>query len=89
MLLTFLQDYQRNPATAEPYFYVRAYPDFAQEKDLVLLRGEFLPYLTKPEAETLLNDVLEFYLKDSKKFDQVRIFNHQSHMFDFNAVFGL
>ncbi|GBG34338.1 ATP synthase mitochondrial F1 complex assembly factor 1 [Hondaea fermentalgiana] len=88
LLMTFLEDYQKNPALADPYFYLKAYPDFAEDRDLVLLRGEFLPYLTKSEANDLLDSALDFYLEPSK-FEHVQTFNHRSHLFDFNKVFGI
>jgi len=87
-ILTFLNDYQRNPATAEPYSFLIGYDAFNEEKDLVLLRAEFLPYLTKPEASGLVDDILSFYVRDDDKFKHVETFNHRPTEFNFPSVFG-
>ncbi len=88
-LLTYIEDYRANPATAQPYMYLTTYSDFAARKDLVLMRAEFLPYLLKREAHRLMNDVQDFYLRDSEKWEHVRTFTHDPARFDFNAVFGI
>uniref|UniRef100_A0A7S2RS63 ATP synthase mitochondrial F1 complex assembly factor 1 n=1 Tax=Mucochytrium quahogii TaxID=96639 RepID=A0A7S2RS63_9STRA len=88
-LMTFLEDYQKDPKNALPYLYTVAYTDFAEEKDVVLVRAEFLPYLTKEEAKHLLAESLKFYVHDDASFEHVSTFNLNSPAFDFNAVFKL
>jgi len=45
--MTYLADYQKDPNTALHYLYLVAYTEFLKDKNIVLLRGEFQPYLTK------------------------------------------
>eukprot|EP00514_Thraustochytrium_sp_LLF1b_P006051 CAMPEP_0184527148 /NCGR_PEP_ID=MMETSP0198_2-20121128/11041_1 /TAXON_ID=1112570 /ORGANISM="Thraustochytrium sp., Strain LLF1b" /LENGTH=197 /DNA_ID=CAMNT_0026918783 /DNA_START=92 /DNA_END=685 /DNA_ORIENTATION=- len=85
-VMTYLEDYQKDPKTAVPYFYLVAYPEFLASKDLVLVRGEFLPYLTKDEARVLLGKVVDMYGLD-EKYEHVKTFNHNPNSFDFAAAF--
>ena len=46
-ILTFLEHYRKNPATAEPYMAVTLYEDLIDRKQLVLVRGDYSAHLTK------------------------------------------
>lgn len=47
-IFTFLDDYRRNPSTAEPYLALTMFDDFLDRKELVLVRGDFSGHLVKP-----------------------------------------
>mmetsp|Transcript_9642 Transcript_9642/g.10988 ORF Transcript_9642/g.10988 Transcript_9642/m.10988 type:complete len:89 (+) Transcript_9642:117-383(+) len=86
--MTYLEDYKQNPHTAESYFHLVPHEEYINTKEIVLIQGEHLPYLTKQEASTLLNECLHFYLDDDK-YMHVQIFNLESDKFNFQAVFNM
>lgn len=49
-LLTYLEDYKINPASAEPYLVFIVFDDFVEKKGLALLRGEVTNKMTREEA---------------------------------------
>ena len=53
MIFTGLEDYKARGTQATPYFTVSYYEDFADSKDLVLLRGDvvFTSKLSDSEAK--------------------------------------
>lgn len=46
-LLTFLEDYRKNPGAANPWMSVTLYDDFMPDKAMGLLRGDVSAQLTK------------------------------------------
>ena len=47
MLLSYITEYQKDPATAKPWLSCVLYDDFVESKGLSLVRTDFLPSLTK------------------------------------------
>ena len=45
--LTFLEDYKKNPKTAQPYMTMRIYEDLLVSKGLALMRGDVGGMMTK------------------------------------------
>jgi ATP11 protein len=80
-IFTFLDDYKRNPLTAEPYMSVALYDDFLDRKQLILVRGDFSGHLRKADSVHLLNVMRYFYLQDPKWLE---LFNKDAANFDFN-----
>ncbi|OIW20662.1 hypothetical protein TanjilG_18602 [Lupinus angustifolius] len=68
MMFTGLEDYKARGTQASPYFTVTFYKEFAESKDLVLIRGDivFTSKLTDSEAEWLLETAQSFYLNDAR-----------------------
>ncbi|MBA0720323.1 hypothetical protein Golax_007947 [Gossypium laxum] len=66
MLFTGLEDYKARGTQASPYFTASFYTEFAESKDLVLIRGDivFTSKLTDEEAKWLLEITQSFYLND-------------------------
>jgi len=46
-LYTFLEDYRKNPKTANPWMSLTLYEDFLDDKGLGLLRGDVGAQLTR------------------------------------------
>eukprot|EP00510_Aplanochytrium_minuta_P003116 CAMPEP_0184018224 /NCGR_PEP_ID=MMETSP0954-20121128/8019_1 /TAXON_ID=627963 /ORGANISM="Aplanochytrium sp, Strain PBS07" /LENGTH=88 /DNA_ID=CAMNT_0026299639 /DNA_START=513 /DNA_END=779 /DNA_ORIENTATION=- len=86
--MTYLEDYRKDPFSAEAYFHLVPHQEYIQSKGLVLVKADFLPYLTKLEAAELLTESLQFYL-DDEKFKHVEKFNLESHNFNFEAAFNI
>lgn len=87
ILFTGLEDYKARGTQAAPYFTVSYYKEFAESKDLVLIRGDivFTSKLTDQEAEWLLETTQSFYLNDVR-YKLVERFNRQTRDFEFKDV---
>ncbi|MED6146025.1 hypothetical protein PIB30_030706 [Stylosanthes scabra] len=72
-------DYKARGTQAAPYFTVTFYKEFAETKDLVLIRGDvvFTSKLTDSEAEWLIETVQSFYLNDAR-YKLVERFNKET-----------
>ncbi|KAH1254786.1 hypothetical protein AAZV13_04G140600 [Glycine max] len=87
MVSTGLEDYKARGTQAAPYFIVSFYTEFAESKDLVLIRGDvvFTSKLTDSEAKWLLEAAQSFYLNDAR-YKLVERFKRQTHDFEFKDV---
>ncbi|CAL0324553.1 unnamed protein product [Lupinus luteus] len=87
MMFTGLEDYKARGTQASPYFTVTFYKEFAESKDMVLIRGDivFTSKLTDSEAEWLLETAQSFYLNDAR-YKLVERFNRETHDFEFKDV---
>ncbi|CAM8903445.1 unnamed protein product [Rhodiola kirilowii] len=87
ILFTGLEDYKARGTQAAPYFTVTHYKEFAESKDLVLIRGDivFSSKLTDDEAKWLLDTAHSFYLNDVR-YKLVEQFNKQTRDFEFKDV---
>ncbi|KAJ4976314.1 hypothetical protein NE237_001420 [Protea cynaroides] len=87
MLFTGLEDYKARGTQAAPYFTMSYYTEFADSKDLVLIRGDvvFTSKLSDSEAKWLSETTQTFYLNDDR-YKLVERFNRETHEFEFNDV---
>ncbi|WOL06977.1 hypothetical protein Cni_G15712 [Canna indica] len=87
ILFTGLEDYKARGTQASPYFTVTHYTEFAETKDIVLIRGDivFTSKLTDSEAQWLLETAQSFYLNDVR-YKLVERFNKETHDFEFKDV---
>ncbi|KAL6125246.1 hypothetical protein ACLB2K_073305 [Fragaria x ananassa] len=87
MIFTGLEDYKARGTQATPYFTMTYYNEFAESKDMVLIRGDVvLPSkLSDSEAKWLLETTQTFYLNDVR-YKLVERFNKQTHDFEFKDV---
>ncbi|XP_072958744.1 uncharacterized protein [Typha angustifolia] len=87
MLFTGLEDYKARGTQASPYFTVTYYTEFAESKDVVLIRGDvvFTSKLNDSEAKWLLETAQSFYLNDMR-YKLVEQFNKETHEFEFKDV---
>jgi ATP synthase F1 complex assembly factor 1 len=87
MLFTGVEDYKARGTQASPYFTVSFYTEFAESKDLVLIRGDivFTSKLTDKEAKWLMETAQSFYLNDVR-YKLVERFNKETRDFEFRDV---
>ena len=81
-IFTSLEDYRRNPGSAEPYLSVALFDEFLERKQVVLVRGDFSGHLTKADAAHLVNLMRYYYFTDPRA---VETFNREPARFDFAA----
>ena len=82
-ILTFLDEYKLDPLGAAPWMSVTFYDDLAEDKELVLVRGDVsVPKLTRPEGLHLIQLLKAFYLEQP---DMVDCFNNRAAEFDVMA----
>ena len=82
-ILTMLDEYKLNPANAQPWLALTFYDDLAEDKDVVLVRGDVLiPQLTLEEGKRLWGNVRHFYLNET---DQVDKFNNDPNEFNIDS----
>ncbi|KAK1274948.1 hypothetical protein QJS04_geneDACA010971 [Acorus gramineus] len=87
MLFTGLEDYKARGTQASPYLTVTYYKEFAETKDVVLVRGDivFASKLDDEEAKWLIQTAQSFYLNDTR-YNLVEQFNKMTHDFEFKDV---
>lgn len=87
ILFTGLEDYKARGTQAAPYFTIMYYKEFAETKDLVLIRGDvvFTSKLSDSEAKWLLETTQSFYLNDAR-YKLVERFNKETRDFEFKDV---
>ncbi|CAO2835387.1 unnamed protein product [Amaranthus hypochondriacus] len=87
IIFTGLEDYKARGTQASPYFTVTHYTEFADSKDLVLVRGDivFSSKLTDEEAKWLIETTQSFYVNDTR-YKLVERFNKQTRDFEFKDV---
>ncbi|KAM6550491.1 hypothetical protein CsatB_000299 [Cannabis sativa] len=87
IIFTGLEDYKARGTQAAPYFTITYYKEFAETKDLVLIRGDvvFTSKLSDSEAEWLLETTQSFYLNDTR-YKLVERFNKDTREFEFKDV---
>ncbi|XP_027105439.1 uncharacterized protein [Coffea arabica] len=87
MIFTGLEDYKARGTQAAPYFTVSYYTEFAESKELVLIRGDvvFTSKLSDSEAKWLMETAQSFYLNDVR-YKLVERFNKETRDFEFKDV---
>lgn len=87
ILFTGLENYKAKGTQASPYLTVSFYKEFAETKDLVLVRGDvvFPGKLSDDEAKWLLETAQSFYLNDMR-YKLVERFNKRTCDFEFKDV---
>ncbi|PON57399.1 hypothetical protein TorRG33x02_293840 [Trema orientale] len=87
ILFTGLEDYKARGTQASPYYTITYYKEFAETKDLVLIRGDvvFTSKLSDSEAKWLLETTQSFYLNDVR-YKLVERFNKETRDFEFKDV---
>lgn len=87
ILFTGLEDYKARGTQASPFLTVTHYTEFADSKDIVLIRGDvvFTSKLSDLEAKWLMETAQSFYLNDTR-YKLVERFNKETHEFEFKDV---
>jgi len=81
-ILTWLEDFKRNPLSANPYLVLTVFDELVRTKDLALMRGDVISHMTRSEGTAVMQQVLDSYLVDHE-YETVRKFNHEPQSFDF------
>ena len=81
-LFTFLEEYRRDPASAQPWMSVAVYPDLLESKGMGLVRADFMPSISKAEASLLMDMLVDSY---STSTTHLEAFNLKPHSFNFDA----
>ena len=80
-VMTFLEDYRKNPELAQPWASVHLFDELVVSKGVGLLRAEVTAErLTDAEAAHLLLLVQRYYA--TSNYDKVWMFNHAEKHFD-------
>jgi ATP synthase mitochondrial F1 complex assembly factor 1 len=89
-LVTYLEDFKRNPAGAQPYMTVTIYDDLvAGGKNSILVRGDLCsPMIGKDDGVKLMELLRRFYAGD-EGYKFVEQFNFQPREFNHEDVFPL
>jgi ATP synthase F1 complex assembly factor 1 len=89
LLATSLEDFKRRGAAAPPHLVVTHYPELANSKGLVLVRGDLVHVggsLAGAAAPSLLRRAYDHYLDDVKYKRYVEAFNKRPAEFDWAAL---
>ena len=81
-LFTFLDDFRKNPQSANPYYCITLYDEFLNDKNRGLLRGDIGVSLSRVEGEYLMDTLIEYYC-DSERYRTTWKFNHDSRNFSY------
>ncbi|CDW90570.1 atp11 protein [Stylonychia lemnae] len=81
-IFTYLEDFKKNPLTANPYLVLTCFDELVRTKGVALIRGDVIGQLNKNEAKTVLEKLLNSYLIDSQ-FETIKQFNHQPQQFNY------
>ena len=81
-LFTSLEEYKQNPHGATPWLSIALYDDLTATKDLGLLRADFMPSVSKKEAQVLAEMLVDAY--DVSFADHCQRFNLTPQSFSFD-----
>ena len=82
--MTYLEDFKKNPISAQPYMVVTCFDELVRTKGIALIRGDLILEVNKDEGQTILNTLLNSYLVDSL-YENVRKFNHEPNQFQIES----
>jgi hypothetical protein len=84
-LLTYLEDFKKNPAAAQPYLTITIYDELQHTKDLVLVRSDIcaLATLNKQDSDQLTRTIVSSYIDDAM-YNNVFTFNKAPNEFNFD-----
>lgn len=87
--MTYLEDFRRDPTSAQPYLCITVYKELAETKGIVLLRADIcaLATLNKTDAAKMLEQVARFY-GDDTHYQHVFKFNKSPQTFDIEAAYA-
>ena len=84
-IMAYLEDYKMDPAAAQPLLQFSVFDDYAESKDLTLIRADVLNRgIDEGEGLKVVNSMLANY-KDDDRYLNVRAFNSMPDSFDLEA----
>jgi ATP synthase mitochondrial F1 complex assembly factor 1 len=84
-VLTYLDEYKRDPTTARPWLQFTIYDELIDKKSISLYRADFTPDLSSVESHSLVNMILQAYKNDDIYGTHVVNFNKNHDAFDFQG----
>lgn len=88
-IMAYLEDYKMDPSAAQPLLTFSIFDDYAEEKDLTLVRVDILNNgIDDGEGLKVVRSMLGNY-KDDDEFLTVRAFNKQQDSFDIDNYISL
>jgi ATP11 protein len=82
-LMAYLEDYKMDPAAAQPLLTFSVFDDYAESKDLTLVRCDILNRgLHDSEGRRIVENVIESYTSDVEYYATVETFNLRPQSFD-------
>ena len=83
-ILTYLEEYKRNPETASPWMSLMLYSEFEISKGISLVRSDFTPNITKKENVIISQILVDVYRAQDMYDAHVHTFNKEPSKFDFD-----
>ncbi len=81
-LLAFLEDYQMDPARAQPLLTISVFDDLVDSKDLALVRCDIINRgIEEDEGYKLCKYLIDDY-SENEEFESVQTFNKKPESFD-------
>lgn len=81
-LMAYLEDYKMDPNSASPLITFSVFNDFAQSRDMTLVRVDVLnKNISDHEGNKIVQSVLDNYRKEDE-FSSVKTFNERPNAFD-------
>lgn len=53
-VLTWIDEYKRNPAGANPYLVLTTFDELIRLKDIALMRGDVISHLSREEGQVIM-----------------------------------
>lgn len=84
-IMAYLEDYKMDPSAAQPLLSFSVFDDYAEEKDLALVRADILNKgIADDEGLKIVKDMLDKYAVEDEYMD-VYAFNKKPETFDFDG----
>jgi hypothetical protein len=81
-VLAYLEDYKMDPGSAQPLLTFSVFDDYANEKDLTLVRADILNKgIGDSEGLKVVKSMLDHYI-DDEEYISVKAFNSKPDSFD-------
>ena len=85
-LYTELEEYRRNGSAARPALSCVFHGELAEEKGLVLMRGQVNTAVLSPTDAAFLANQTTIWFFDEERWEHVKKFNHAPNEFNFDKV---
>jgi hypothetical protein len=86
--LTYLEDFRKDPASAQPYLSLKFFDDLMDSKELCLARTDHLAQISRHEADTLSRIMINSYIEDAL-YQQIKCFNKTPDDFDLEKFLNM
>jgi ATP synthase F1 complex assembly factor 1 len=87
-IMAYLEDYKMDPSMAQPLMTFSVFGDYAQSKDLTLVRADVLNFgIDDSEGLTIVKKMIDHYVDDDE-YAVVKAFNKKPEVFDIDDYIG-